>query len=200
MLGGCHDSLLLDGRDGSHPTLGHQSRVSSEGAALHGAGAVEKVHIEDRGKIQVQPHESYLLGGEAHASAHGAGTLSAQDLRIGKLGKGRSQAGHRSSFLIHGEKKRAPELLEGEMLDISAEPGDLFGRGNVSPKENQTGWLDRANVVGQGRVQLLTKEANHDELRDPFLQFHGASSLEIASRGDICYMTRKMMIQRRGFV
>jgi hypothetical protein len=55
-------------------------------------------------------------------------------------------------------------------------------------------------MVSQGRIQFLTEEANHYQFREPFLQFHNASSPEIASRGDICYMTRNMMIQGQGFV
>jgi hypothetical protein len=161
VLGGGHHSLLLDSRDRSDPTLGHQSRVAPEGATLHGAGAVQKVHIEDRSEIQVQPHESHFPGGKAGPPAHGLGTLSAQDLCIGKLGKGRGQAGHRSSLLIHGEKKRTPELLKGEVLDIPAESCDLLWGCDVPPKKSQTGRLDRANVMGQGGVQLLAEEANH---------------------------------------
>jgi hypothetical protein len=179
MFGGRHDSLLLDGRDRSHPALGHQGRVSSEGAALHGAGVLQEVHVEDRGKIQVQPHESHLLSGQARVPTHGLGTLSAQDLGIGNLGKGRSQAGDRSSLLIYGEKKRPPEFLDGEALDIPVEPGDLLGRDDVAPKKDQTGRLDRAKMVGQGRIQLLTEETDHYELRDPLLQFHDSSSPEI---------------------
>jgi hypothetical protein len=200
MLARRHYPFSLSSHDGSRAALGHKGRISAEGATLHGTGAFRGVHIQDRGQIQVLADELHFLGDEAGAPSHRLDTLRAQEACVGELGEGRRQTGNSSSLLIYSKEERPSQLLQGETLDVPGEAGNLLGGGDVSPKKDEAARLEGADMIGEGLVHLLAHEADHHEFSEPFLKFHGGSSREIAGRGDICYMTRNMMIQGPGFV
>jgi hypothetical protein len=200
MLARRHDPFSLRGHDGSHAALGHEGRISAEGATFHRAGDLREAHIQDRGQIQVESDELHFLGDEAGTPSHRLDTLRAQQARVGELGEWGRQTGDSSSLLIYSKEERPPQRLQGETLDVPGEAGNLFGGGDISAKKDEAAWLDIADMVGEGLVHLLAHEADHNEFSDPFLKFHDWSSREIAGRGDICYMTRNMMIQGSGFV
>ena len=57
-----------------------------------------------------------------------AGVLDASHVGVArKLGKGGSQASHRSAFLVDGDEQRGLAAAGGESLTVGAQPAHLVG-------------------------------------------------------------------------